>query len=66
MGFLGLPVNVGYTFDFLKIQYADDTLLIMLVCPFQLFTLKAILSTFAYSTSLKVNYSKSSLHPINI
>jgi hypothetical protein len=59
MGLLNLPINVGYTSDLPIIQYADDTLLIMEVCPQQLFVLKAILNTFVDSTSLKVNYSKS-------
>jgi hypothetical protein len=59
MGLLNLPINVGYTLDLPIIQYADDTLLIMEVCPQQLFVLKAILNTFVDSTSLKVNYSKS-------
>jgi hypothetical protein len=66
MGLLRLPINVGYTSNFPIIQYADDTLLIMEACPLQLFTLKAILNTFADSTGLKVNYAKSSLYPINI
>jgi hypothetical protein len=66
MGLLRLPINVGYTSDFPIIQYADDTLLIMEACPLQIFTLKAILNTFADSTGLKVNYAKSSLYPINI
>jgi hypothetical protein len=48
------------------VQYVDDTLLIMDACPQQLFTLKAILNTFAESNGLKVNYSKSSIYPINI
>jgi hypothetical protein len=34
--------------------------------PRQLFTLKAILNTFASSTRLKVNYSKSLMVPINV
>jgi hypothetical protein len=57
---------VGYTSDFPIIQYVDDTLLIMEAYPVQPFALKAILNTFADSTGLKVNYSKSSLYPINI
>jgi hypothetical protein len=65
-GVLRLPIDVGYTTDFPIIQYADDTLLIMEACPQQLFVLKKILNTFAYSTGLKVNYSKSSIYPINI
>jgi hypothetical protein len=66
MGLLKLPIKVGYTTDFPIVQYADDTLLIMEACPLQLFTLKALLNSFANSTRLKVNYVKSNLYPINI
>jgi hypothetical protein len=65
-GLLRLPVYVGYTNDFRIIQYAYDTLLIMEACPRQLIALKAIINTFADSTSLKVNYAKSSMIPINL
>jgi hypothetical protein len=65
-GLLRLPIHVGYTTDFPIIQYADDTLLIMESCPLQLFALKGILNTFAESTTLKVNYSKLDIYPINI
>jgi retron-type reverse transcriptase len=34
MWLLTLPIKVGYTTDFLVVQYADDTLLIMEACPF--------------------------------
>jgi hypothetical protein len=44
----------------------EDTLLIMEACPQQLFVLKALLNTFADSTGLQVNYSKSSMVPINL
>jgi hypothetical protein len=66
MGRLRVPLNVGYTSDFPIIQYADHTLLIMEACPQQLFVLKALLNTFADFTCLKVNYSKSSMVPINL
>jgi hypothetical protein len=66
IGLLKLPINVGYTFDFPITQHADGTLLIMEVWPLQLFTLKALLNTFADSTELRVNYSKSWLYPINL
>jgi hypothetical protein len=66
MGILRLPIKVGYTSDFPIIQYADDTLMIMEACPQQLFALKAILNSFASSTSLKVNYTKSFIYPINV
>jgi hypothetical protein len=64
MGLLNLPINVGYTSDFPNIQYVDDILLIMEACPLQLFTLKALLNTFA--TALRVNYYKYCLYPINV
>jgi hypothetical protein len=66
LGLLNLSLDIGYTTDFPIIQYADDTLLVMEACPIQLTTLKSILNTFVESTGLKVNYAKSSLHPINI
>jgi hypothetical protein len=56
----------SYTLDFPIIEYANDTLLIMEACPQQLLVLKAILNIFADSTSLKVNYSKSNMIPINM
>jgi hypothetical protein len=65
-GLLRLPINVGYTTNFPVIQYADDTLLVMEACPLQLITLKALLNTYADSSGLKVNYSKSVMVPINI
>jgi hypothetical protein len=66
VGILQLPIRVGYIEDFPIIQYADDTLLIMEVCPRQLIVLKSILNTFADSIGLKVNYSKSNMFPINL
>jgi hypothetical protein len=62
----GMHIQVGYTTYFSIIQYVDDTLLILEACPQQLYALKAILHTFAMSTSLKVNYEKSRMFPINI
>jgi hypothetical protein len=63
---LRLPIQAGYTNDFPIVQYIDDTLLIMEDCPQQLFALKGILNTFADSSRLKVNYSKSNIYPINM
>jgi hypothetical protein len=57
---------VGYTIDYPIIQYTDDTLLVMKACPLQLFALKGFLHTFAESTGLKVNYSKSCIYLINL
>jgi hypothetical protein len=65
-GILRIPLEAGYISDFLIVQYADDTLLIMEACPLQLVALRAILNTYAASTGLKVNYSKSCMYPINI
>jgi hypothetical protein len=65
-GIFRLPIQIGYNSDFLVIQYTDGTLLVMEACPQQFYALKAILHTFAESTGLKVNYSKSSMFPINI
>jgi nucleoside diphosphate kinase len=48
------------------IQYADDTLVILKADAMQLLCVKAILNSYAESTGLKVNYSKSSMMPINI
>jgi hypothetical protein len=40
--------------------------MIMEACSRQLFVLKAILKTFAASTGLKVNCSKSNMVPLNV
>jgi hypothetical protein len=66
LGLHKLPINVGYIKDFPIIQYVDDTLLIIEACSKQLYTLKAKLNTFADSTGLKVNYSKSTMVLINL
>jgi hypothetical protein len=52
--------------DFPIVQYADDTLLILQACPFQLLALKNPLQKFADATGLRVNYSKYCLMPINV
>lgn len=61
-----LPIPQRAGADFPIIQYADDTLLIMEVCPRQLLHLKHLLHNFAVSTGLKVNYGKSVMVPLNI
>jgi hypothetical protein len=66
MSLLRLPLNVGYSTNFPIIQYVGDTLLIMEACSHQLLVLKALLNTFVNSTDLKVNYSKSSMVPVNL
>ena len=52
--------------DFPIVQYADDILLIMQADARQLLFLKALLASFAESTGLKVNYSKSQMLAINV
>jgi hypothetical protein len=64
-GGLIAPLNIPNS-DFPIVQYADDTLLILQACPFQLTALKEILEKFAKATGLRVNYSKSCLIPINV
>jgi hypothetical protein len=62
---LNLPIPQPSS-DFPIVQYADDTLLILEAEAKQLFCLKAILNSFASSTGLVVNFSKSLLVPINV
>jgi len=54
------------TNDFPVVQYADDTILIMRADQGQIMYLKGLLDTFAESTGLTVNFSKSSMIPINV
>ena len=61
-----LPLPLQHSSDFPIIQYADDTLHIMEASARQLVTLNSLLLSFSNSTGLKVNYSKSSMYPINI
>jgi hypothetical protein len=64
-GLLSLPIEVGDP-DFPIVQYADDTLLILLAEMDQVLALKEILHKFYVSTGLKVNYHKSCMVPINV
>ena len=66
LGLLTPPLQVQSCPDFPIVQYADDTLILMQADAPQLHCLKALLHTFAYATSLKVNYNKSNLIPINV
>jgi hypothetical protein len=49
-----------------KVQYADDTLIIMPACPIQVAVMEDILDNYALPTGLKINFHKSSLIPINL
>jgi hypothetical protein len=65
-GILRAPFSPDYGMDFLVIQYADDTLIIMPADQDQVRVMKDILEKYAQSTGLKINFHKSSLIPINI
>ena len=64
-GLLQAPLPID-GMDFPIVQYADDTLLLLQADEHQLVFLEALLNTFATSTGLHVNYSKSSMIPINV
>jgi hypothetical protein len=64
-GIISRPIETA-DMDFPIIQYADDTLLIMLDDLTQLCALKEALEKYSLSTGLKINYGKSQLIPINV
>nr|XP_051205130.1 uncharacterized protein LOC127318698 [Lolium perenne] len=63
-GILAAPIPVGN--DFPIIQYADGTIIVLPAEKVQLDAFKSILDQYAAFTSLKVNYNKSSMIPINL
>ena len=63
---LSLPVTLPSDEDFPILQYADDTLIFMKGDINELNNLKDILSSFAESTSLGVNFDKSMMVPIYV
>jgi hypothetical protein len=65
-GHLTRPLPLTCTPDFPIIQYANDTLVILLADVDQLIHLKSLLLNFGAATGLKVNYGKSNLVPINV
>nr|CAE04648.2 OSJNBa0061G20.4 [Oryza sativa Japonica Group] len=66
MGLLPKPFPSDFDLNFPIVQYADDTLPYLKASGKELFTLKALLQTFQLGTSLKVNFNKSCLIPINV
>jgi hypothetical protein len=60
------PISDDFGGDYPIVQYADDTLLILLGEARTLFNLKGLLRSFSDSTGLHVNFSKSFLVPINL
>ena len=63
---LRLPIPSNSEINFPIVQYADDTLIIMEGCSEQLKVLKDILNVFTLATSLKVNFNKSQMVPLNV
>ena len=66
MGILKHPLSDTFGGDFPIVQYADDTLLILLGDARTLFNLKCLLRSFSDSSGLHVNFRKSFLVPINL
>lgn len=60
-----LPFQRQNQNDYPVIQYGDDTIIILPACPDQARTIKDILSGYAASIGLKINFHKSTLIPIN-
>ncbi|KAG8080917.1 hypothetical protein GUJ93_ZPchr0007g5624 [Zizania palustris] len=65
LGFIKAPICHPASNDFPIIQYADDTMVFLHADQKNIF-FKSLINSFSMSTGLKVNYSKSSLIPINI
>jgi hypothetical protein len=66
MNLLKHHLSKDYGQEYLILQYAHDTVIILLAESCQLFVLKRLLISFSDTTCLKVNYNKSFLVPINI
>jgi hypothetical protein len=65
-GLLQVPIPSNDQAGFSIIQYANDTLILLKASQRQLLYLRAILESFAQSTGLRVNYSKSGMVPLNM
>jgi hypothetical protein len=61
-----LPISSRDEVGFPIIQYADDTILLLMASQKELFCLKGILETYAQATGLRVNYAKSCMVPLNM
>jgi hypothetical protein len=61
-----MPIPSNHQMGFPVIQYADDTIIVMKSCQRELLCLKGLLESFAQSTGLRVNYTKSGLVPLNM
>ena len=65
-GAIQLPFPSTNQMDYPVIQYANDTILAMPACTSQAVIIKDILSDYATSIGLKINFHKSTLMPINL
>jgi hypothetical protein len=65
-GELQLPLDNDYGQNYPIIQYADDTLLILPADTDQIQHLKSLLLQFSEATDLRVNFSKTTMVPINV
>lgn len=62
---LQLPIPTSDATNYPVIQYADDTIIIMPACVEQAARMKTILTDYADSVGLHINFHKSTLIPIN-
>ncbi|XP_073367667.1 uncharacterized protein [Aegilops tauschii subsp. strangulata] len=62
---LHLPIPSGRNNQFPVIQYADDTIIVMPACRVQANCMKQILTDYADSVGLHINFHKSTLIPLN-
>ena len=62
---LQLPIPSAEPSNYPVIQYADDTIILLPACLHQAIRLKKILTDYADSVGLHINFSKSTLIPIN-
>ena len=65
-GKIQLPFPSNGNMDYPIVQYADDTILLMPACPHQALIIRGILTKYAQSIGLKINFHKSTLIPINV
>jgi hypothetical protein len=63
---INLPITEDFGHKYPIIQYVDYTLMIMHANIDKLLQLKELFNTFSASTSLKVNFHKTTLVPMNI
>jgi hypothetical protein len=61
-----MPIPSRDDLGFPIIQYVDDTIIIMRASQQELLCLKALLESYAQSTGLRVNFTKSGMDPLNM